>query len=374
MAQNTTVQKGRCINFGNCSKANNHEEIEVNLGDDFICPECDGDLMAPPPNASFSPSIKWIVIIAGILVVLGAGVFFGFKYFADGEKSQDTDLIEPEQQETEPSYPITPDGITLDKTSLEFVDADTSKQLTATVFPYDVPEKNKTIIWRSGDETVATVDSSGLVTAVANGNAVISAYTRNGLSATCFVTVGEYEEMTEVTGVFLNKKSLSLSKGMTDSLTAKVEPSGVKDVMVFWTSDNSDAATVRQTGLVTAVAEGMANIIVIAADGKTDTCTVTVKNGNNNEGQSNEIIISNGTISFPGGSYTGQLKNGKPHNTGTIYYNSRTLIDSRDTKKRYAEAGYTLTGEFYEGRLLQGKLYDQDGEYLETIIIGRGAY
>ena len=59
---------------------------------------------------------------------------------------------------------------------------------------------------------------------------------------------------------------------------------------------------------------------------------------------------------------------------GTIYYNGHTLIDSRDPKKRYAEAGYTLTGEFYEGRLVQGQLRDEKGNLVERIIIGRGAY
>ena len=83
---------------------------------------------------------------------------------------------------------------------------------------------------------------------------------------------------------------------------------------------------------------------------------------------------SSGTVSVTGGKYTGELQNGKPHGMGTINYNSRTLIDSRDPKKRYAETGYTLTGEFYEGRLVQGQLSDEKGNQLERIIIGRGAY
>ena len=286
MEQNTTVQKGRCINFGNCSKANDHEEIEINLGDDFICPECNEDLMVPPPNVGFSPSIKWIMIIAGILVVLFAIVYFGYTYFADGEQSPNTKtvepvieteqkIVEPEQEVVEPWHPKTPDGITIDKTYLEFGNADTSFRLTATVFPYDVPEKHKTIIWRSGDESVAKVDSSGLVTAVADGNVVISAYTRNGLSATCYVIIAPV--LIEVASITLDKTVLSLKKGDSTKLKVTVLPENATNKEVIWSSDKPTIARVDSTGLVTAVASGKAIITVTADGGTTNSCTVQVQ-------------------------------------------------------------------------------------------------
>ena len=374
MGQNTTAQKGRCINFGNCSKANDHEDIEINLGDDFICPDCHEDLMVPPPNVGFSPYIKWIVIIAGILLVLGVVGYFGYKFIADRDKPSNTEIIEQEEQETEHSYPITPDGIILDKTFLEFEDVDTCEQLTATVFPSDVPENNKTVIWRSGDETVATVDSTGLVTAVAYGNAVISAYTRNGLSATCYVTVGEYEDeaVIEVAGITLDKTSLSLNKGMTDSLTAKIEPSDATDIKVYWTSDNPATATVGQTGIVTAVAEGKANIIVIAADGKTDTCAVTVNNSSGIGGRSSSSGgSSRSTISFPSGSYTGELKNGIPDGRGTMSY-SRSVRIARHARDPYcAEAGDTFVGLWGNGDIESGELRDRNNNVKVVILAGK---
>jgi len=192
MTQNVNVQTGQCINFGNCSKANAREVIVVNMGDDFICPECEGGLMAPPPNGGFSPAMKWILIIAGIIAVFGAGGYFGYKFIADRSKPTYTDIadiIEQEEQVTELSHSIIPEGIILDKNSLEFKEIDASEQLIAIVFPNDVPENNKTIIWRSGDETVAKVDSTGLVTTVAYGSTVITAFTLNGLSDTCSVQV-----------------------------------------------------------------------------------------------------------------------------------------------------------------------------------------
>ena len=117
MAQNLNVQKGRCINFGNCSKANDREEIEVNLGDDFICPECECDLMALPPIGGVHPSLKWIFIIVGAIVVICVVGYLGYKFLLDNDKSTDNDIsemIEKEEQVAEPSHPITPDGIILD--------------------------------------------------------------------------------------------------------------------------------------------------------------------------------------------------------------------------------------------------------------------
>jgi hypothetical protein len=85
-------------------------------------------------------------------------------------------------------------------------------------------------------------------------------------------------------------------------------------------------------------------------------------------------VTASGTVSVTGGTYTGELKSSKPHGMGTIQYKNRTLIDSRDPKKRYAEVGHSITGQFRDGRLLQGKLFDSNGNHIETIIIGGGSY
>jgi len=77
------------------------------------------------------------------------------------------------------------------------------------------------------------------------------------------------------------------------------------------------------------------------------------------------------TIFVVGGKYYGETKNGKPHGMGMIHYDNRTLIDTRDPEKRYAEAGYTLIGEFYEGHLVYGKVYDENKNILDIIMIGR---
>ncbi len=81
-----------------------------------------------------------------------------------------------------------------------------------------------------------------------------------------------------VESVELNKDELTLTVGETEKLTATVKPQTAADKTVTWSSDNEDAATVDQTGLVTAVGEGTSVITVTTNDGKKEaTCTVTVE-------------------------------------------------------------------------------------------------
>lgn len=79
-------------------------------------------------------------------------------------------------------------SIELDLDNAEMTEGSTT-QLTATVLPEDATDKS--VAWSTNDETVATVDDSGLVTAVAPGTAIITATTNDGsdLSASCTVTV-----------------------------------------------------------------------------------------------------------------------------------------------------------------------------------------
>ncbi|MBM6926569.1 Ig-like domain-containing protein [Pseudoflavonifractor phocaeensis] len=78
-----------------------------------------------------------------------------------------------------------------------------------------------------------------------------------------------------VTGITLNKSTLGLGVGATETLTATVSPSDATDKTVTWTSSNTDVATVSG-GVVTGKAVGSATITAATTNGKTATCTVTV--------------------------------------------------------------------------------------------------
>ena len=106
------------------------------------------------------------------------------------------------------------------------------------------------------------------------GSATITATTANGVKATCKVTVTPAP--VEVTGVSLNKSTMSLAEGTTGRLTATVKPSDATNDSVTWSSSNTSVATVSSGGTVTAKREGTATITVTTYNGKTATCKVTV--------------------------------------------------------------------------------------------------
>ena len=89
-----------------------------------------------------------------------------------------------------PTVRIPCTSITLSATELVFT-ASGSQTLIASVEPFDTTDK---IVWTTNDETIATVNN-GVVTAVFNGNAIITA-TCGDFSATCSVSISGIEEPT----------------------------------------------------------------------------------------------------------------------------------------------------------------------------------
>lgn len=82
-----------------------------------------------------------------------------------------------------------------------------------------------------------------------------------------------------VASVSLNKNTLSLKVGASETLTATVAPANATNKNVTWAVTAGDAVTVSASGAVTAVKEGTATVTVTTQDGdKTATCTVTVTN------------------------------------------------------------------------------------------------
>lgn len=79
--------------------------------------------------------------------------------------------------------------------------------------------------------------------------------------------------------------------------------------------------------------------------------------------------VSKGSLDY--GKWSGAWKNGQPNGTGTMTYTKEHLIDSRDPKKRVAQPGDYIIGEFSNGRLVQGKWFDASNNVKGSIIIGK---
>ncbi len=161
-------------------------------------------------------------------------------------------------------------GITVSSTSEELWTGDVIL-LSATVTPQNATDK--TVIWSTSNEKVATVTQDGLVTAVAGGSCLITAKNSAGNTASCRIDVLE-----SCTGVELSAKILSMYIGQTDRLTATVLPATATNKQIIWTSSDPSVATVgSSTGEIKAVKTGSTVITATTVDGGfTANCTLTV--------------------------------------------------------------------------------------------------
>lgn len=146
--------------------------------------------------------------------------------------------------------------------------------LTAVLTP-DSPAA--AITWTSSDPNVLYVNSKGVVTAVGSGSASITASAPSGASDTVTITVTGSAETIPVSSVRLNKYSATIYMGEEPlHLTATVLPEDAEYSGVTWTSSNTGAATVDQTGKVTPVGPGVA-VVTASAGGYKASCVVTVQ-------------------------------------------------------------------------------------------------
>ncbi len=140
--------------------------------------------------------------------------------------------------------------------------------------------------------------------------------------------INGYKTDIPVTGISLDKSSLTLNENETYSLTATVTPEDATNKEVTWTSSNTDVATVSDSGLVTAVSAGSATITVTTKDGGySATCNVTVT-----------YEITSITASVSKTFYVGD----------TINKSDITVLDNKDnevTDYTFADDGYQFTYE-----------------------------
>ena len=156
-----------------------------------------------------------------------------------------------------------------------------TKTLKATIKPSNTTDMIK---YTSSDKNIATVDSTGKITAKSGGTATITA-TVGDLKKECKVTVKEVK----VEKVTLNKTNITLNQTNykmitektvsgqpTATLKATITPSNATDKTIKYTSSNKKVATVDSNGKITAHLQGTATITATAANGKKATRKVVV--------------------------------------------------------------------------------------------------
>lgn len=158
---------------------------------------------------------------------------------------------------------------------------------------------------------------------------------------------------------------VSLKKGEAEQLTMTVEPLGAEGTFV-WKSSNEQVAVVNNQGQVTAVGKGEAQITVSLADNAavSDVCACEVTE--------EPTPTPPGKPKFSWGKYEGEMRNGKPHGTGKFVFTQKHVINSHDRKKRMANPGEYVQGQFVNGEITIGKHFAADGTLIQSLNFGTG--
>lgn len=198
---------------------------------------------------------------------------------------------------------VTPTGVAAPESIDLVTNGENTKDLDAKLVPADATDVK--LAYESSDESVATVDETGKVTAVANGECTITTYVTaktedaeaSELSAVV-VEAADSEETddsvatmpedlaamdsafgvvlenlkaetkvtvtTNVEGITLDKTEGVLTVGNTVTVTATVTPDMATNASVTWSSSDEAIATVDSEGKITAVAPGTATITAVS--------------------------------------------------------------------------------------------------------------
>lgn len=271
-------------------------------------------------------------------------------------------------------------GITLNQTTMTLVTGDTGT-LTATIAPADAT--NKDVVWSSDNSAVATVDSTGKVTAVAAGTATITVLTVDGgKTVTCVV----YVKSTDATLSDLTVNGTTVEGFAAATLAYNVE------LAIGTTEVPTVVATVNDTGKASAVVTaaeslpGTTTVVVTAEDGTT-TMTYTISFTIEKEPLSVTVTKADtaptGLTGFPTDSYLSNQNKVTVEQTGNTVTVSGSLAalasytqpgqeDSHKWVVLFLDTGEeSLEGMFYEG---VGFTYDPDMVYYSKFGVGAGTF
>lgn len=157
------------------------------------------------------------------------------------------------------------------KASKSKIEINEELAIVATVTP--ISANNKSLTWKSSDNSIATVSSSGVVKAIKDGTVSITATSSNGKSDTLNITVNKPK--INVTALNLDESDITLETGNENRIIANVLPYNATDKTIKWTSSNNEVARVED-GKIKALKAGEVTITAQTSSGIIKTCHVKV--------------------------------------------------------------------------------------------------
>ena len=180
---------------------------------------------------------------------------------ADGSGQYGTYTVTVKQQ---------PEGMTLSKESFS-LKTGSYQTLKATVLPDSTNDKS--VNWYSSDESVAKVNTSGRVTAVSPGTAIITCESKTHPHVYAQAVVSVYQPVTSIT---FNEKNPYVAVNESINLTWEVGPDTATDTSVTLSTNKPNVLEVHQDGTIYGLVRGEAYVYATANDGSGKKATIKV--------------------------------------------------------------------------------------------------
>ncbi len=192
------------------------------------------------------------------------------------------------------------DDVTSDLTKTVFVKGVVTSVSGSNIFIKDAGTDGTTTFEFYNCENVTNVDVNDTIIGTGTMKLYNSTYEFN--SGCSVVDIKDY--IAHVTSVSLNETEKTLAVEETFQLIATIEPENASNQNVTWTSSNTNAVTVSESGLVTAVASGISTITVRTVDGnKTATCVISVTE-ESEQTENGSITFGNNNVKINAASVT----------------------------------------------------------------------
>ena len=241
------------------SGSNANGVFKVNI-EYYGMPNC---IVFRPNNVSYNKNSQFQVTVSGIKRKGGeeTTISYNVDFFSLDEEPAEVTAVKLNKEELH---------------LLKGVEGKQEETLLATVTPSNA--KDKSLVWKSTAESVATVNENGRVTAVGVGTTEISAKAANGVEAVCDVKVSDYTLKSDAKGFSFDEETKTY--GLAFDLTMNAEQGrlvvmdsaesasgGEATDTVRWISENESVAVVDQAGYVTPMAVGETLLWADVADG-----------------------------------------------------------------------------------------------------------
>lgn len=220
-----------------------------------------------PENTTDDKTVTWEVVDTNIVTIDETGKITP----VNAGTTTITAKVGDKTATTTVTVVIPLESINLNETDKKLLKNETL-DLSVIYNPEDTTD-DKTVEWSSTDEKVAKVED-GKVTTLASGTTYIKAKVGDK-EASCKVSV-----IVPLTGIKLNKESVTLLKGQTDTLITTFAPEDTTFVgKASYKSSDESIITVNEDGKITAIKEGKATVTATVKDGENEfsaTCEITV--------------------------------------------------------------------------------------------------